>query len=159
MMVQEFLNSPTFLRFYDEDLYREAEKIVNKFFEELEKKPLARAQIKGIEAAITQGGVKEVKELSKHQLEKAKKKVNEGETSDEIIFWKKINDAIENNHPDNFCLRKTATKLLDLHSLLPSNKNEAKRAIDEVIETLGTYFFEHLCCHYYYKENLFRKRG
>lgn len=158
MTIQELLKSSVFLRFCDEDLYKNAEAIVGDLFQEIEKKPISRSQIKGIEMAIVQGGIRNLKNHSDHQYEKARKRVKEEKESDETIFWQRVKYVIENNQPNTFCLRKTATNLLEKYDLMPTNKKEKRMAIGEIVESLGVCFFEHFCCDYYYRENLFESK-
>lgn len=157
MELHEFLSSPEFMVYMDDDLRAEAVLTAERISAEMRDEGLSqlkRSQLHSIASVVQGEGMAGVVTLADHQKEKNSRK--------EIkAFWTKLHDYL--NGQDASALKAKINRMLLTHGYIidhktiqeKSEQNRQKSlnrtALETVMNHIAPVFFEHFICHYVYR--------
>lgn len=153
-MLEDYFRSDEFLLFLDETLREKACMAVDEFLEN--NSPIDNNQLHSISSVIQAGSRKTLEDLVVNQKEKNTKEKNKK-------FWEFVYRLIFMDDGPEFSLRSVISNLKEIRKRFEpetGNMEKKERAgvrkknkdlVNQVIDFVLPFYFEHFTCHYYYK--------
>lgn len=154
MTLDEYLSSPAFQQFQDENLHKEAVRAADNILERTD--AVKSHQLYAIPAVIQGGGLEGIVELASKQKEKNSNTKNKA-------FWTEIAAILSKTDSSEVSLFHFLKSVLLERGLIENeeqvqDRKEQKQLrkrnrslVEIVMERLLGVYFEHFICHYFYK--------